>query len=100
MKYAIIQVSGKQYIIKPGFWYDIDFIKKLKKGNLIYLNKILLLKNNEKIQVGKPFLKNIKIIVKFIKHIKGPKMLILKTKPKKNYTRKYGFRKLYTRIKI
>ena len=26
MKYAIAQTSGKQFLVKPGQWYDIDFI--------------------------------------------------------------------------
>jgi ribosomal protein L21 len=27
MKYAIAQTSGKQFLVKPGQWYDVDFIK-------------------------------------------------------------------------
>ena len=32
MKYAIAQTSGKQFLVKPGQWYDIDFIKDGKIG--------------------------------------------------------------------
>ena len=31
MKYAIAQTSGKQFLLKPGQWYDVDFINN---GNL------------------------------------------------------------------
>ena len=55
MKYAIAQASGKQMLIKPGQWYDIDFIKKGNLGDFIYLNKILLFRDEDKIQLGKPF---------------------------------------------
>ena len=27
MKYAIAQTSGKQFLVKPGQWYDVDYIK-------------------------------------------------------------------------
>ena len=54
MKYAIAQTSGKQFLIKPGQWYDMDFINKGKIGDFIYLNKILLFRNENKIQIGTP----------------------------------------------
>ena len=49
MKYAIAQTSGKQLLIKPGQWYDVDFIQKGQVGDFIYLNKILLFRNENKI---------------------------------------------------
>jgi large subunit ribosomal protein L21 len=100
MKYAIAQTSGKQLLIKPGQWYDIDFIKKGNLGDFIYLNKILLFRDENRIQIGKPFLPNSKISAKIIQQVKGKKITILKTKPKKNYTRTRGHRQLYTRIQI
>ena len=61
MKYAIAQTSGKQFLVKPGEWYDIDFIKKGEVGDYIYLNKILFFRNENKIQIGTPFLTEIRI---------------------------------------
>lgn len=100
MKYAIAQTSGKQFLIKPGKWYDVDFIKKGNLGDFIYLEKILLFRNNEKIQLGKPFLMKSQIPAKIIQQVKGPKITVLKTKPKKKYTRTRGHRQSYTRVKI
>jgi len=100
MKYAIAQTSGKQLLIKPGQWYDVDFIQKGQVGDFIYLNKILLFRNENKIQLGKPFLLNSQIPAKIIQQIKGKKMTVLKTKPKKHYTRTRGHRQLYTRVQI
>jgi|Transcript_6230 large subunit ribosomal protein L21 len=100
MKYAIAQTSGKQFLIKPGKWYDVDFIKKGNLGDFIYLEKILLFRNNEKVQLGKPFLVKSQIPAKIIQQVKGPKITVLKTKPKKKYTRMRGHRQSYTRVKI
>jgi large subunit ribosomal protein L21 len=69
-------------------------------GDFIYLNKILLFKNNKKIQLGEPFLTNSYISAKIIQQVKGPKIIVLKTKPKKKYTRTQGHRQSYTRIQI
>ncbi len=33
MKYAIAQTSGKQFLVKPGEWYDVDLIKNVNLGD-------------------------------------------------------------------
>ena len=100
MKYAIAQTSGKQFLVKPGEWYDIDFIRDGEIGDYIYLNKILFFRNETQIQIGRPFLTESKIPAKIIQHLKGKKITVLKTKPKKRYTRTRGHRQPYTRIQI
>ena len=100
MKYAIAQTSGKQFLVKPGQWYDIDFIKDGKVGDFIYLNKVLFFRNGNKVQLGQPFLNESKIPAKIIQQVKGKKITVLKTKPKKRYTRTRGHRQPYTRVQI
>lgn len=100
MKYAIAQTSGKQFLLKPNQWFDIDLIKTATVGDYIYLNKILFFRNENKVQIGTPFLENSKIAAKIIQQVKGKKITVLKTKPKKKYTRTKGHRQLYTRIQI
>jgi large subunit ribosomal protein L21 len=100
MKYAIAQTSGKQFLLKPGYWYDVDFINNGNLGDFIYLNKILFYRNESKIQLGQPFLENSQIPAKIIQQVKGQKITVLKTKPKKKYTRTRGHRQPYTRVQI
>ena len=38
MKYAIAQTSGKQFLLKPVKWYDVDLISNGNLGDFIYLN--------------------------------------------------------------
>jgi large subunit ribosomal protein L21 len=100
MKYAITQTSGKQFLIKPGQWYDIDFIQNCKLGDFISINKVLFFRKENEIQLGKPFLENSQIPAKIIQQVKGQKITVLKTKPKKKYTRVRGHRQPYTRVQI
>lgn len=100
MKYFILNVSGKQIMVKPGTWYDIDFIKQGKIGDYISLKKILLYRNSLKIQIGRPFLMGGLLTGQLIQTVKSKKITVLKTKPKKNYTRVKGHRQLYSRIKF
>ena len=98
--YTIVQTSGKQFLFKPGQWYDLDLIKNVNLGDFIYLNKILFFKKTNKVQIGQPFLAKSQIVAKIIQEVKGNKITVLKTKPKKNYTRTRGHRQSYTRISI
>ena len=100
MKYAIAQTSGKQFLLKPGQWYDVDFIRDANIGDFIYLNKILFFRNENRIQLGQTFLEKSQIPAKIIQQVKGKKLTVLKTKPKKKYTRTRGHRQPYTRVQI
>jgi large subunit ribosomal protein L21 len=57
MKYAIAQTSGKQILVKPGQWYDVDYISEGNLGDVISLNKILFFRKENQVQLGKPFFK-------------------------------------------
>jgi large subunit ribosomal protein L21 len=98
MEYIITQISGKQYLMELDKWYDIDFIENVKINDIIILNKILLFCKNNKVQLGYPFLSNMNIYAKILRQIKNKKIVILKTKPKKHYTRTHGHRQKCTRI--
>jgi len=100
MTYIIAQTSGKQFLIKPGQWYDVDLITNGNLGDFIYINKILFFRKENQVQLGKPFLPGSQISAKIIQHVKGPKITVLKTKPKKKYTRTRGHRQNYTRVQI
>ena len=81
-------------------FYDVDFIKDSEVNDIIKLNKVLLFYNDNKVQLGYPFLTKIKVYAKILRHFKGKKITVLKTKPKKHYTRTKGFRKVFTRIEL
>lgn len=98
--YAIIQTSGKQLVATPGNWCDINLLRKNTIGDFLWVSKILLFHKKKKFQLGLPFLKNFKIPAKILQIVKGKKILVVKTKQKKNYTRIQGHRQYYTRIQF
>lgn len=100
MIYSINQISGKQLIIQPNQWYDIDFIKNAKIGDSILLKKTLFLRQKNYIQLGNPFLSSCKIFGTILNHVTHKKLMVIKTKIKKHYTRTRGHKQKYTRIKI
>lgn len=100
MKYAIAQISGKQFLLKPEQWCDINLIEKSSIGDKILFNKILLLKNRSLFQLGYPFLGGCKVSAVVLRKVKGRKITVLKTKQKKKYTRTRGHREIYSRVHV
>ena len=97
--YAIIETCGKQYKVAEG---DVVFFEKLDaEVNKKYVfDKVVLVSEEGKVQVGNPYVKGVKVEGKVISHGKGKKVIVFKMKPKKNYRRKQGHRQPYTKIEI
>lgn len=94
LNYAICEISGKQHKVTPGKVLAIDFQDQSKKD--IEAN-ILLLSEDGKIKVGKPYLKE-KITLKRIEDTKGKKIRVSKFHAKVNYRRTTGFRPKITKV--
>ncbi len=99
MKYAIVEISGRQFWIETGKYYDFNRIST-KLGNQILLNRVLLLNNEGEVLVGKPYLDSVQIKGKILEHLRGKKTIVYKMRPKKKTRRKQGHRQELTRVLI
>ena len=72
MQYAIIEISGKQFWVEVGKFYNFNRIP-CELGKRIILNRVLLLNNEGKILIGQPFLNNVKIQGKILQHLREKK---------------------------
>ena len=97
--YAIIEACGKQYKVAEG---DVVFFEKLdaEEGKKVTFDKVILVSDDKKVQVGSPYVKGIKVEGKVVSHGKGKKILVFKYKAKKNYRRTQGHRQPYTKVEI
>ena len=99
MKYAIVEISGRQFWIETGKYYDVNRIG-LDLGKNFFFNRILFLNNDGEIFIGKPYLESVKIKGKILEHFRGKKHLVYKMKPKKKTRKKQGHRQNLTRVLI
>ena len=97
--YAIIESCGKQYKVAQG---DVVFFEKLdaEEGKKVSFDKVILVSEDGKVQVGNPYVKGVKVEGKVVSHGKAKKIIVFKMKPKKNYRRKQGHRQPYTKVEI
>nr|AWT39000.1 ribosomal protein L21 [Eunotogramma sp.]AWT39053.1 ribosomal protein L21 [Eunotogramma sp.] len=99
MKYAIVEISGRQFWVETGKYYDLNRIPT-ELGKQITLNRVLLLNNDGEILVGKPYLESVKIKGKILEHLRGRKTIVYKMRPKKKTRKKQGHRQELTRVLI
>ena len=97
--FAIAETSGRQFLFKVNKYYDLDRINAKEKEK-ITLNNILLIKDNESISIGKPYIKNAKIELEVMSHLRDKKIIVYKMRPKKKTRRKMGHRQELTRVMV
>ncbi len=97
--YAIAETSGQQFWFEVNRYYDIDRLNAKEKDQII-LDKVLLLKHEDSITIGRPYVKEAKIELEVVSHKRGKKILVYKMRPKKKTRRKMGHRQELTRVMV
>ncbi|MGQ9618956.1 MAG: 50S ribosomal protein L21 [Candidatus Aminicenantia bacterium] len=94
---AVIETSGKQYMVKEG---DKIRIEKLegKLGDKIYFKPLLI--EGEEVIIGTPYVESYKVESVIIGEKKGKKVIVFKKKSKKHYKKKRGHRQVYSILKV
>ena len=99
---AVIKTGGKQYLVSPGDKIQVETLE-VEEGKEFTFDEVLLCDKSadgKKPEVGAPTVEGAKVTAKVLKHVKGPKLIIFKYKPKKRYKRKIGHRQTFTEVEI
>ena len=97
--YAIVEIAGQQFKVEQD---QQIFVHRLeaKEGSKIDFDKVLLMDNAGKINVGAPVIKGAKVTAKVLEHLKGDKVIVFKKKRRKGYKVKNGHRQYLTKLEI
>jgi large subunit ribosomal protein L21 len=95
--YAIVKTGGKQYRVEQGQTLLVERLPD-DEGAKIALEP-LLYRGDDDIVDGADLAK-VKVEAKIVEHTRGPKLRIVKFKPKRGYKRRNGHRQDLTRIEI
>ena len=99
MKYAIVESGGKQYHAVAGSTIEVDRLD-VEAGQSVELSSVLLLVDGEQIAVGAPVVSGARVSTTVVEHVKGPKIVIFRYRPKKRIRVKTGHRQQYTRLLV
>jgi large subunit ribosomal protein L21 len=99
MKFAIVEDGGKQYRAVEGEFIEVDrFPSEIGEG--IDMDRVLLIADGENTLVGDPVIAGATVQATVVEHLKGPKIVVFRYKPKKRIRAKTGHRQQYTRLRI
>jgi len=103
--YAIIEQGSKQYKVAQGDCLDIDLTDISPNSKTITLDKVLFVKDGEKVKIGTPFLKGAKVTASFKTTaedavVKGEKLYPTHFRKRKNSKRRIGHRQKYLQVVI
>ena len=99
MKFAIVESGGKQYRAVEGVTVDVDRLAR-EIGDSFDFERVLLMADGDAVSVGTPTVGGITVSATVVNHLKGPKVLSFKYRPKKRIRVRGGNRAHFTRLMI
>jgi large subunit ribosomal protein L21 len=97
MTYAIVKTGGKQYRVEQGQWLLVERLPD-DDGASVTLEPLLYVDGAT--VVDGDDLSKVTVSAKVLAHERGPKLRIVKFKPKRGYKRRTGHRQNLTRIEV
>ena len=99
MRTAIVESGGKQYRAVEGSTIDVDRLAH-EVGKSYDFERVLMMLDEDVFMVGTPTVGEIIVSATVVEHVKGPKVVSFKYRPKKRIRVKGGHRHQYTRLMI
>ena len=97
--YAVVEIQGSQFKVSKDQKLYVNRIDA-KEGSKVSFDKVLLVDDGKKVQVGKPTLSGTLVEAKVVSHLKDDKIIVFKKKRRKGYKVKNGHRQPITEIVI
>ena len=97
--YAIVNISGKQFRAEKGKSLKVPS-QNTEVGKKLSYDQVLLTNDNGEVQIGNPFIKNLKVSATVIENGRDKKIIVFKKKRRKGYKRKNGHRQGFSLIQI
>jgi large subunit ribosomal protein L21 len=97
--YAIVEIAGQQFKVEKN---DEIFVHRLdgEPGTKLEFTEVLLVDQEGKISVGKPYVDGSKITGKIVEHARGDKVIVFKKKRRKGFQKETGHRQDFSKILI
>jgi large subunit ribosomal protein L21 len=96
--YAIVKTGGKQYRVEQGQSLLVERLP-VEDGGSVALDPLLYVDGSTVVDGGAE-LGRVSVQAKVVGHERGPKLRIVKFKPKRGYKRRTGHRQELTRIEV
>ena len=75
--YAVIESGGKQHKVEKGMTLPVDLLKD-EPGTKITFDNVLLYVDDNNVEIGQPYLSNVKVTAEVVDIVKSDKISILR----------------------
>ena len=97
--YAVVRSGGKQYRVAPGETVQVERLEG-KVGGKVSFDEVVAVRTDEKKILGGEQAAKVKVTGKIVKHVRGPKLKVLKYKTGGQYKIQRGHRQGYTAVEV
>jgi large subunit ribosomal protein L21 len=97
--YAVIRSGGKQYRVEPGQTIRVELLEG-KAGGKVTFAEVVAVRNDDKKILGGEHVAKATVTGKIVKHVRGPKLKVLKYKTGGQYKIQRGHRQGYTAVEV
>ena len=99
-KIAIIETGGKQYVVTNDSVLTIEKLPETKSGDKITFDKVLLIDDGSKTNVGDPYVSGAKVMAELVAEGRDKKVVVIHYRQKSRYFKKRGHRQHFSKVKI
>ena len=97
--YAVIASGGKQHRVNAGEIFQVEKLDQAV-GSKVEFDKVLMIVDGEKVQIGTPYLKGVKLEGEVVEQGRGEKIEIIKFRRRKHHMKRAGHRQDFTAVKL
>ena len=98
--YAVIRDHSRQTTVREGDVILCDLKRDLAQGDSVTFDEVLLVENEGQVVLGKPTVDGALVTGEVLGEEKGPKVIAMRFKRRKNVRVKRGHRQRYPRVRI
>ncbi|MGE0269007.1 MAG: 50S ribosomal protein L21 [Candidatus Omnitrophota bacterium] len=97
--FAVVQIGSAQFKVSEGDVISADKFSE-SEGKEVILDKVLVFAKDSDVRIGQPFLKDVKVKAKILRHLSDDKVVAFKYRIRKNSASKIGHRQKLTSLSI
>jgi len=97
--YAVVRTGGKQVRLAPGRAVRVERLPGAV-GDRVAFDEVLVVGGEGEPRVGRPLVAGARVVGTITRQGRGAKLVVFKSKRRKNYRRKQGHRQEFTEVRV
>jgi large subunit ribosomal protein L21 len=97
--YAVVRTGGKQVRVAPGQAVRVEKLPGAV-GERVAFDQVLLVGGEGEARLGRPLVAGARVVGTITRQGRARKLVIFKSKRRKNYRRKQGHRQSFTEVRV